>query len=136
MLGSLCRLSKKSVAGDVDWLAMSTISDGRRMRLRCGGIRHAKRERPQGMRRTLAWVVVAVVLISGCGGGSDTGRGGSDSSDQSAGDRQYIDPFQQDGGGACLSQVEVQEVIDRIASRLRNSERKQRAIQAVRHRAC
>jgi hypothetical protein len=89
------------------------------------------------MRRTLAWVVVAVVLISGCGGGSDTGRGGSDSSDPSAGDTQYIDPFQQsDDGGACLSQAEVQQAIDRIASRVRSSERKQRAIRAVRHRAC
>jgi hypothetical protein len=77
-----------------------------------------------------------VVLISGCGGGSDTGRGGSDSSDQSAGDRQYIDPFQHSDDGACLSQVEVQQVIDRIDSRVENAERKQRAIQAVRQRAC
>jgi outer membrane murein-binding lipoprotein Lpp len=96
------------------------------------------------MRRTLAWVVVAVVLIAGCGGGSDRsksgggGSGGSDSSSASAGDRQYIDPFQSSAGGVvCLSKRQVQQKIDRIASRVQNPERKQRAIQAVRDRpAC
>ena len=84
------------------------------------------------MRRTLAGVVVAVVLIAGCGGASDSSNsGGSDSTAQSAGDKQYIDPFQ-----ACLSKREVQQKIDRIASRGENPEHQERAIKAVRHRAC
>jgi hypothetical protein len=84
------------------------------------------------MRRTLGWVVVAVVLIAGCGGGSD--NGGSDSSSEpSAGDTQYIDPFQHSD---CLSKREVQVKIFRIAAEVQNSERKQRAIRAVRDRAC
>jgi outer membrane murein-binding lipoprotein Lpp len=94
------------------------------------------------MRGTLAWVVVAVVLLAGCGGSDSSnsggaGSGGSDSSDPSAGDRQYIDPFQDPRGGVgCLSKREVQQKIDSIASRVQNPERKQRAIRAVRHRAC
>ena len=92
------------------------------------------------MRSTLACVVVAVVLIAGCGGGSDNGgedSGDSDSSSpQSAGDRQYIDPFQDPGAVGCLSKREVQQKIDGIASRVQNPERKQRAIQAARDRAC
>ena len=94
------------------------------------------------MRRTLGWVVVAVMLIGGCGGGSDSstsageGSGGADasSSAQSAGDRQYIDPFQ--SGVACLSKPEVQRKIDEIASRVQNPEREQRAIEAIRDRGC
>lgn len=94
--------------------------------------------------RTLAWVVVAVVLIAGCGGGSDSsssgdgGSGGSGSSSaQSAGDRQYIDPFQDSAADvACLSKREVQQKIDSIASRVQNPERKQRAVRAVRNRGC
>ena len=87
------------------------------------------------MRRTLAWVVVAVVLIAGCGGGSDNSdSGGSKSTGEaSAGDTQYIDPFQ---NGPCLSKREVQQKIFRIASEVQDSKRKEKAIAAVRDRAC
>jgi outer membrane murein-binding lipoprotein Lpp len=109
-----------------------TLSHGRRIRL---GWRKAFGTVREGgitsMRRTLAWVVVAVVLIAGCGGGSDS-KGSASSSEPSAGDTQYIDPFQ----NPCLSRREVRQKIDRIASEIQNSERKQRAIRAVRHRAC
>ena len=96
------------------------------------------------MRRTLASVVVGLVLVAGCGGGSDDsnsggeGSGGSDSSGgQSAGDKQYIDPFQDSAGsGACLSKKQVQEKVFRIAARVKNEDRKQKAIKAVRERAC
>ena len=84
------------------------------------------------MRRTLAWVVVAVVLIAGCGGGSDSG-GSESKSEPSAGDTQYIDPFQ---NGPCLSKREVQQKIFRIASEVQDSKRKEKAIAAVRDRAC
>jgi len=87
-------------------------------------------------RRTLVWVV-GVLLIVGCGGGSDSGGGGSGGSDRSsgsAGDAQYIDPFRT--GGGCLSAREVQHKIDRIASQAQNPERKKKAIQVVRDRAC
>jgi hypothetical protein len=99
------------------------------------------RRRITSMTRTLACVAVAVVLIAGCGGGSDSGGGnggGSDSSSgPSAGDAQYVDPFRNSaGGGACLSKREIQQKIDRIAWPVENSERRQRAIQAVRARAC
>ena len=83
------------------------------------------------MRRTLTWIVVAAVLIAGCGGGADSE--GSDSSEPSAGDTQYIDPFQKN---LCLSKREVQQKISRITSQDLTPERKQRAIRAVRHRAC
>jgi hypothetical protein len=85
------------------------------------------------MRRTVAGVVVAAVLIAGCGGGSDSDNGGSDSSEPSAGDTQYIDPFQK---GACLSKGEIQQKIFRIASEIHNPKHKQKAIRAVRQRAC
>jgi hypothetical protein len=90
------------------------------------------------MRRTLIWVIVAGVLIAGCGGGSDSSNGGSSggsgsSSKQSAGDEQYIDPFQND---ACFSAREIKQKIRRIDSEARNPERKKKAIQAVRSRAC
>jgi hypothetical protein len=104
------------------------------------------------MKRMLASVVVAAVLVAGCGGGSDGsksgggGGGGSDtSSGQSAGDRQYVDPFQNTPGGAsqgssdgrpCLTKSEVQRAIHRIAARVESSERKRRSIRAVRDRAC
>ena len=84
------------------------------------------------MRRTPAWVAVAVVLIAGCGGGSDSGGSGSPS-ESSAGDTQYIDPFQ---NGPCLSKREVQQKIFRIASEVQDSKRKEKAIAAVRDRAC
>jgi hypothetical protein len=113
---------------------MSTISHGRRMPLGWRKAFGTVRERGiTSMRRTLASVVVAVVLIAGCGG-SDTG-GSDSSSGPSAGDTQYIDPFQK-GGGACLSKREVQRKIFSIASRVQTPERKQREIQAVRDRAC
>jgi hypothetical protein len=86
------------------------------------------------MRRALASVVVTVVLIAGCGGGSDSG-GSDSSSGASAGDTQYIDPFQK-GGNACLSKREVQRKIVSIASRVQTPEHKQRAIQAVKKRTC
>ena len=92
------------------------------------------------MRSMLACLVVAVALNAGCGGGSDNGgedNGDSDSSSaQSAGDRQYIDPFQDPDAVACLSKREVRQKINGIASRVQNLERKQRAIKAVRDRAC
>jgi hypothetical protein len=94
------------------------------------------------MRRTLAWVV-GVVLIAGCGGGSDDsnsggGSSGSESSSaQSAGDRQYIDPFQDPAGrGACLSEREVDQKIGRIVGRVQDPDRRQRAIKAAKDRAC
>jgi hypothetical protein len=87
------------------------------------------------MRRTPVWVIVAGVLIVGCGGGSDSGSsGGSDSSSgSSAGDKQYLDPFEND---PCLSAREIEQKIHRIASQAQNPERQKKAIQAVRDRAC
>ena len=85
------------------------------------------------MRRTLAWVVVAVVLIAGCGGGSDSG-GSESKSEPSAGDTQYIDPFQQ--SSVCLSKHEVKQRIARFASQGQDPERTLKAIKAVRDRAC
>ena len=90
------------------------------------------------MRKTLVLVVVAGALIAGCGGGSANSNsgssGGSDSSSkQSAGDAQYIDPFQ---NGSCLSAREIRQKIHRIASQAQNPERQKKAIQAVRDRAC
>jgi hypothetical protein len=93
------------------------------------------------MRKTLVWVMVAGVLIAGCGGGSDSSdssnsgaSGGADSSSkQSAGDAQYIDPFQND---SCLSAREIRQKIHRIASQAQNPEHQKKAIQAVRDRAC
>jgi hypothetical protein len=88
------------------------------------------------MRRTLAWVVVVVVLIAGCGGGSDSSdSGGSESkSEPSAGDTQYIDPFQQ--SSVCLSKREVKQRIARFASQGQDPARTLKAIKAVRDRAC
>jgi hypothetical protein len=88
------------------------------------------------MRRTLAWVVVAVVLIAGCGGGSDSSdSGGSKSTgDASAGDTQYIDPFQR--SSVCLSKREVKQRIARFASQGQDPARTLKAIKAVRDRAC
>ena len=90
------------------------------------------------MRKTLVWVIVAGALFGGCGGGSDNSNsgssGGSDSSSKkSAGDAQYIDPFQND---ACLSAREIRQKIQRIASEAQNPERQKKAIHAVRERAC
>jgi hypothetical protein len=91
------------------------------------------------MRRTLVWVIVAGVLIAGCGGDSDSSNGGDSggsesSSEPSAGDSQYLDPFQDDD--RCLSTGEIQQKIDRIAAQVQNPERKQKAIHAVRDRGC
>ena len=97
------------------------------------------------MRRTLAWVVVAAVLVAGCGGGSDSSSGGGEgsggsasSTEPSAGDQQYVDPFQDPSREdvLCLSKREVQQKIDRIDSRVQNPERKERATKVVRDRAC
>jgi hypothetical protein len=86
------------------------------------------------MRKTPVWIVVAGVLLAGCGGGSDSSNSGdSHSSGGSAGDAQYIDPFAKK---ACLSMRDVHQKIDRIASQVQNPERKQKAIHAVRDHAC
>lgn len=101
------------------------------------------RTRPKGVlasaiTRRLVWVVVAGLLMAGCGDGSNSGGGSSggsnSSSGSSAGDDQYIDPFLNDR--ACLSGREIQQKIDRIASQVQNPKRKKKAIQAVRDRAC
>jgi hypothetical protein len=88
------------------------------------------------MRGTLVWVIVAGVLIAGCGGGSDSPNSGgsSGSSGPSAGDKEYVDPFQ--AGGGCLSAREIRQKVHRIASQSQNPERQKKAIQTVRHRAC
>jgi hypothetical protein len=96
------------------------------------------------MKRTLALGAVAVVLMAGCGGGSDSsksddgGSGGSDtSSGQSAGDKQYIDPFQDSSNGVgCLSKRQVQVATFRITARVKDPERRQKAIKTVKGRAC
>src|SRR4051812_10931535 len=97
-----------------------------------------RESRITSMKKTLVWVIVAGALFGGCGGGSDNSNSGSSdgsdsSSKKSAGDEQYIDPFQND---ACLSAREMRQKIDRIASEAQNPERQKKAIQAVRDRAC
>ena len=87
------------------------------------------------MRRTPAWVPVALVLVAGCGGGSDSSNGGGGgngaSNTQSPGDSQYLDPFQR-----CLSPRAVKEQVFQVVARVKDPERQQREIRAVRERAC
>jgi hypothetical protein len=87
------------------------------------------------MRWTLAWVPVALVLIAGCGGGSESSNGGGDdvgpSNPQSPGDSQYLDPFQR-----CLSPRQVREQVFRVVARAQSPKRQRREIRAVRDRAC
>jgi hypothetical protein len=86
--------------------------------------------------RKLATGFVVVALLAGCGGSG----GGSDkasTSGHSAGDRQYVDPFQTGAGGdKCLSKAQVKQQIDRIQSRDVSAQRKQQAIRTVRKHAC
>ena len=88
------------------------------------------------MRTTPVWLVLVVLLIAGCGGGSDDsssgdGSGSASSTGPSAGDKQYIDPFQD-----CLTKRQAQEKIFTIASEIKNAKRRERAIQNVRERVC
>ena len=91
------------------------------------------------MNRRLALGIVVMALIAGCGGsgGGGSSTGSNAPSSHSAGDQEYVDPFQTSAGGnKCLTKAQVQHQLDRIRSSDKSSQQKQQAIQKVRRSAC